>query len=688
MNNNFRYIITLVAVFIIKMASAQSVIPNFQNQTVHKDEFLVRWEPRSLKEWNTALKEGYAIKVWAGKDTDNLTVIEETTIKAASEKNWDSKIAATQDTLLRSYYEGSKSLIYTPEEMKEGLLDALVKEDGKPLKQTADEFRMIFLVYGISCEFDVAKMAGLAHKVKIQKGNFYKIEVQTKGHPPYVFELNSNKKRTVVLPELTAKFENRKVTLDWNTSNYDERFFGYRLEVSENGQIFQPVTDIPYSRFIDSLSTLNSFTIELPLSKNYHQHWIRLRGVDYFGKTTTQHVEIKGYGYDEIRANPSISFADQTADNEADIQWVLDESFNRLVKFVEIHRKDSLQGAFEVVVDSLPAHTRAVKIPMTEPSNYFSVTLIPKDGEMIRSFPVYIMGQDTIPPITPQNFDGKIDSLGIVRLVWNKNQEPDLWGYKVFRSEFIEDEFACMHSSPILDTFLIDTINLNSLNEEIHYSIIALDKRNNRSPFTIPLTLQRPDTIPPTPPLIRNLAFMEDSIKIEWAASSSEDVVVHQLFRKKSGEDGWVSIAALDSVDMLNFYYDKDIEMGSVYAYTILAKDDNDLVSELSQPLVIKTKSKKPKDAFQEFEVTINKEEKQSIIDWKLKNSSEIVEIEVYRGKTKEDIAMLEILEPDTNWLEQPLKKGDKWYFLFKPIYEDGSFAKMSKMIEIVYPEE
>ena len=94
----------------------------------------------------------------------------------------------------------------------------------------------------------------------------------------------------------------------------------------------------------------------------------------------------------------------------------MDSKFNRLVDHFEVYRSDELEGEYVSVYDSIPVNHRTIRVPIENNRNFYSVVIVPKDGEIIRSFAVFIMGQDTVPPITPENFVGSIDSMGINRI--------------------------------------------------------------------------------------------------------------------------------------------------------------------------------------------------------------------------------------------------------------------------------
>ena len=650
----------------------------------------IRWEPKTWQEWQTSLKEGYQVKVFSGATKGSLKLMETKVIKPATEKEWDVAIANQSDTLMREFYQGAQSFLYMAPELEEEIQNSLMDEPGKTKEENIGEFRLGYLVYSITYGMDMIEMAGLGFKLNIDDNKIYRIEVSTNGHEGYEFIYDPAKKNKRTLPKLSAEFGNKKVTLSWSTPDYKQQYFGYYLSKSDNGKKYKRVLDVPYVNILDTITTTPDAGLlkeELVLEKNYKDYWFKIKGMNYFGQESSIASIQKGYGFEELEVMPIISYSDQTLDNKAEINWTLDPSLNRLIDHFAIFRADERGGKYKIVYDSIPAMSRTIKVPMEHNRNFFSVGIVPKDGRVVRSFPVYVMGQDTVAPITPQNFVGSIDSNGVVTFNWDRNLEEDLWGYKIFRSEFIEDEFAPMSSTPFIDTFFVDTINLNSLNEQMHYSIIALDKRNNRSPFSPTISLTRPDTIKPTPPLVRDVKFLEDSIKVVWAKSSSDDVEVHQLFRRELSENNWKMIAEISKKKNQNFFIDDKFELNKTYLYTITATDDANLVSLPSKPLKVRTASRKPKKAFKGFDVKFDEKKAASSISWQLIDENKLEEIIVYRGPNEAEISMYKILTPSEKEIVQDFEDNKNWYFIFKPIYNDGSSVLMSDIVEVKAPE-
>ncbi len=117
-------------------------------------------------------------------------------------------------------------------------------------------------------------------------------------------------------------------------------------------------------------------------------------------------------------------------------------------------------------------------------------------------------------------------------LRWKANTEKDIKGYRIFRSNHPQHEFMNIHPAVVLDTLYIDTININTLTKNIYYRVMAIDLRENRSDLSEILQLKRPDKIPPVTPLIKDFVVEKGRIVLNWLGSSSEDVVLHRIYRK------------------------------------------------------------------------------------------------------------------------------------------------------------
>jgi uncharacterized protein len=349
-------------------------------------------------------------------------------------------------------------------------------------------------------------------------------------------------------------------------------------------------------------------------------------------------------------------------------------------------------------MDSIPASIRQIKVPMKHESNFFRILVNPKDGTPLSSMPIFVMGMDTIPPAKPEIITASIDSLGRVRLLWKKNQETDLWGYRIFTAHNDdEEEFALLKTSPTRDTFFVDSINLKYETERVYYKIIAADYRNNKSPFSETFIVQKPDIIPPGTPSISVIEQKNDSVVIKWIPSISRDVVKHKLYKRKVNEEkGWHLLAEFDS---LNYnvrkilsgesqYFtvvDTNVSTNGLYAYTMLAIDEARLESNPIDPKMVQLKEIKKKFLpFKKLEYSIDSIHHKVILKWEANDTQALKSIMVYKGLEKNRMGRYIEVKGDQIELIENMEKSKPVYYCLVPTYAENSDMMFSDVIEVM----
>jgi len=271
---------------------------------------------------------------------------------------------------------------------------------------------------------------------------------------------------------------------------------------------------------------------------------------------------------------------DQLPTNQAELHWSIVSEDLPLIQHFRVMRADSAKGLYTIAKDSIPKSHRITKVDMEYTTNYFRVESVPVDGDPLSSTPVFVMGIDSIPPLTPEVISATIDSSGQVVLTWQANSEPDLWGYRVFRSNYDDKEYSLVSQGVMQDTVFIDTTHMTLGVENVYYQLHAADTRNNRSPFTEPIVIVKPDIVPPATPTIISFDTSPDTVKINWSASVSDDAVYHKIFKRAiRTENAWTLIEILDTLTAVSPYIDIAVEPGVRYAYTMQAVDEGGLES-------------------------------------------------------------------------------------------------------------
>ncbi|TVR85869.1 MAG: hypothetical protein EA411_12085 [Saprospirales bacterium] len=115
--------------------------------------------------------------------------------------------------------------------------------------------------------------------------------------------------------------------------------------------------------------------------------------------------------------------------------------------------------------------------PLTD--GYYKIGLEDVNGNSALSNPYMVQLTDTIPPDIPTGLSGTIDKNGVVSLELDANQEEDIYGYRLMRSDHPDGDFMQIASRVIRDTTFYDYINLKDLNRYVYYLTLSVDNRHS-----------------------------------------------------------------------------------------------------------------------------------------------------------------------------------------------------------------
>ena len=557
-------------------------------------------------------------------------------------------------------------------------------------EHTLDSFRLSMLSFYSSYNIHLAEAVGLGTVIKDLPGKPTRFHVYVEGFASHAQDV-SDRFKSAHVPILLAKWNDKKVRLEWDVKELYKHFIGYHLERSVDGSRFVKLSQLPFldpAVGIDGDKDGSTLGMEDSLSQNYLEYHYRLRSVDYFGSVSEAFTEVRGYGFESVKSSPQITYADQEENNHAHLKWEVDnQDLSRIVGF-NLLRADNIDGPY-ASIDTLESHLREVHSPMTFETNYYRIEIIPKDGEPVSSFPVFVMGMDTIPPLTPVVIGASIDSLGRISISWHANQEQDLWGYRIFRSNFATDEYSLMNSTMSRDTHFIDSVSLIMGMKNVYYVLQAADKRNNRSPFTDPIVLERPDIMPPGSPAIVSLEQGHDTIYVKFSRSGSDDVILHQLFRRTiGGEMAWKLIAAFDTLNQDSMYADAGLVYGQKYAYSMRARDKANLQSPMAAMRVHDLIE--PKVSFQPnivVESTYDPDQKTIGLQWTADRFDDISSVLVYRGWEKDKLGKYKFVDALNEPFVDKVEGREKVAYRLKISYKNNTSSFFSNVVEVNIPE-
>ena len=519
------------------------------------------------------------------------------------------------------------------------------------------EQRFTFALVAAEQNYEASKLAGWAiedETVMAGEKYVYSVSVATPGQ-----SISNIKNGTVyaspdlfeALPKpigLTGIFSDKKVGLSWNFNLLQNVYTNYQVERSKDNISFEKLNGVPIfsaQQPKDATEISLFYTDSIPNNTNFYY---RVKGKTAFGETGPNSEVIQGTAEADLGFVPRIYQKQLPTDNKVILHWEFKEEGNKLIDKFELRKANTNKGPFSTVIDNIPIAARKITYEGLDRVNYFIIAAIGKNGVESESYASLVQPVDSIPPSPPSGLEGVVDTIGIVKLSWANNLEEDLGGYRIYRSYNPNNEFSEVTRATLIKTSYADTIAAANLNREIYYKILAEDQRYNRSQFSNVLTIEKPDNIPPSSPILNNYEVTTDGIILLWIPSSSVDVASHKVYRKKGSaqEALWEKLHESSSSNDSTFI-DSTVEEPSVYSYTVVATDSTGLESLPSKPINIMWNGRNIKEEDIRFSGTVNRELRFINLTWNVKDFN-VLEYRLYKGKNDRNLRLYKTLNGTT----------------------------------------
>ena len=515
------------------------------------------------------------------------------------------------------------------------------------------EQRFTFALVAAEQNYEASKLAGWAiedETVMAGEKYVYSVSVATPGQ-----SISNIKNGTVyaspdlfeALPKpigLTGIFSDKKVGLSWNFNLLQNVYTNYQVERSKDNISFEKLNGVPIfsaQQPKDATEISLFYTDSIPNNTNFYY---RVKGKTAFGETGPNSEVIQGMAEADLGFVPRIYQKQLPTDNKVILHWEFKEEGNKLIDKFELRKANTNEGPFSTVIDNISIAARKITYEGLDRVNYFVIAAIGKNGVESESYASLVQPVDSIPPSPPSGLEGVVDTIGIVKLSWANNLEEDLGGYRIYRSYNPNNEFSEVTRATLIKTSYADTIAAANLNREIYYKILAEDQRYNRSQFSNVLTIEKPDNIPPSSPILNNYEVTTDGIILLWIPSSSVDVASHKVYRKKGStqEALWEKLHESSSSNDSTFI-DSTVEEPSVYSYTVVATDSTGLESLPSKPINIMWNGRNIKEEDIRFSGTVNRELRFINLTWNVKDFN-VLEYRLYKGKNDRNLRLYKTL--------------------------------------------
>lgn len=674
------------------------------------DSIAIRWAPTSKAAWEIGNKMGYELsRVTTKKNGIDLNASERQAtfqtlgiFKLWEMNNW--KALTEKDDmafLAAGLIYGELDGVEAPSASTD--IEAIIAQ------KKVGKMKFAYCLHAADQSMPTAKALGLAYVDKtVVQGDAYtyivKFVDQTDTLNAYRSGLTSvykNIARTLPAPpKPNAVFNDKAALMSWS-NDYTEKFYsGFDIERSEDGgNTFEKVNKVAV---IPNYFNPNKKTVAYidSLAENGKLYVYRTRGRTPFGDYSPPSDTIQGMGQmPGLMISPQIVNLTEFPKGQVQLTWEFDESAEAEIQGFNIYRKRSQKDSWELVSQEMLApNIRKYTDATPWITAYYQVVVIDNQGYKENSLAVLSQLEDLVPPAAPIKIKGTlVPETGEVTLIWQANTEADLKGYKVFFSNQKEGNYAQITTQATKDTTYTHTITMNTSTEKVYFKVLALDFRQNFSEFSDVFTITRPDKLPPSPPLVKGMKQTELFIKIEWVASSSDDVVQHKVMRRTLGTPDWSSLHTLDTLtDFTNIWRDSTATYNQEYEYKIVAMDDADLTSE-SAIVRAKLIDKGIRLPVEDFAVIALDKGKQLNLTWQYSKDFEIKQFKLYRAVGKDKMTTYKLLKPQEvkqnittdprfynfEFVDKKVSKGKTYRYKIIAIHEESGRSPLTNEIAI-----
>ncbi len=678
----FKYCLVLMVGFLNYRGSAQDENRISGVANIKKDSVMLRWVPETVPLWQTGIKYGYIIRRYTiAKDgvfipdglNKSLLLTKQPVRPVSSERfdilaDSDDRAAIVQEAIYGADFQLNQS---------DNISEFLKKYEEL-------EVRLGFALFICDMSIDISKAAGLYFADhNITEGERYAYSISPANIPdgmqaePAVIVVDAGS--VTGLPEVydvQCIFLDKVVKFRWPIMIYRGIYSAYVLEKSLDGKNFKPVSDLPLVNFSEEENP-EYFLFTDSLETNYQQTWYRIKGINPFGETGPPSEVVTGKGLPDFKAYATIDSAWLTGGEKVAIRWRVTESNDSHVRNINVMRAGSYNGTF-VQLNKKPLDARSRNFTDDHPgiSNYYQVVLVGEGNLKSSSFPYLVQTEDTDPPSVPAMLTGKVDSSGIVTIIWKENTDPDLMGYKVFRANSITEDFISLGRNIITKNLCIDTINLNTLTQKIYYQVVAIDKNYNSSDYSAVLELSRPDTIAPSPAIITRISFNGGKVSIEQESSPSKDVSRYELYRHGEKDTIPRQAAAWDK-NLPASFTDIPALNGQNITYTLRTFDSSGNKSEISRKVYAENAS------HNEINLTARQstDGRTITIGWNIPSGFTPTKTIIYRSIDKEPLSILITLASNELMFNDPDVEINTVYNYMVLIYGSGNEVLRSKLV-------
>jgi hypothetical protein len=651
---------------------------------------LLRWAPTDATAWSYGNQYGYIIErytVLRGKELlakPERVILSKGPIKPLPLEKWRADAETNDYSAIAAEAIFSSSFEVNAPVKKTTAVDVVNKV--KELEQ-----RFSFALLAADHSFTTARLSGIAFKdstVRADEKYLYRVflsantRIKTDTGLFYI----SVKDTSSLMPirDVKAKFGDRTVTLRWPRSFIENGYSSFIIERSDdNGGTYKRLSSLPFLSLSNDVKE-KDFQAGDSLPANGVKYYFRLRGTSPFGEIGPPSESVSGMGLKTLRAKASILEARETKQSQIMLRWKVTGDVD-LIKGFHVEKASKENGDYKSVNKELiPSSEMTFTDPSPFSTNYYRIRVVGEQDQAAVSLPYLVQMADSIPPAAPKGLKVLIDTAGVVKLSWVANEEKDLFGYRVYRSNFQKSEFSQITNTPVTGTDFVDTITLKTLTRNIYYKLVAIDKRFNPSVYSEVVKAERPDILPPNPPVINAVKSTAKGAEITWIKSDSEDILNYTLYKKHRFATGWDVVHVFSTTDS-TYYLDVIDDARHEYLYAFMAIDKSGNKSGFSHGVWAKAIDSGVKPAITKITFEVDRTVKVIKLKWDY-NQNGVTKYAVYRAKGDGSLSLYKSMTGKSAGFEdRQLTMNTSYKYRVKALFADGSESEFSDEVKVVY---
>jgi fibronectin type 3 domain-containing protein len=525
--------------------------------------------------------------------------------------------------------------------------------------------------------------------VNPEKKYVYKLEIPTKAvftSYTIIYPLKNFEKEKVL--GFSAKLDKGSALLKWfNNGNRTFPYYNiYRSTNKDKG--FVRLNKMPYIGNVGNAVTKTSVTSFVDSFPQYNKtYYYKVVGVNAFEEegVFSEVLELKA---DYVLQNFPVIISTEAPDNKnITIKWKMDEKDAPYVVGYRVKHATKGEGPYKVVNKELiDGKTFTYTDTRSKgSSNYYVLCAYGASGDSTCSFLKSQLLVDTIPPSVPVVVYGVCDTNGIVTIKWAKNQEPDMLGYRVFKTYDQRVEPYRLTKGYVKDTLINDTISLKEPYNKIFYRVASMDDHFNPSAPSLYFEVKIPDKIPPINGYFESYSVGMNGITLKWHKSNAYDLKAMHILRKGKMDVQYHEILRLEKDSLkLTSFTDTSTKSNEKYAYVIQSEDEAGLLSDYSRPLVAEQINKVKIFPVTNLEGFVSRENKMVKLTWQYPYRAK--GFKIYRAKNDEPLTTYEFVAGDKReFYDKWMTPNSGYKYLIVAELENGFISGYSNKLEIKY---